>query len=143
MMLLLISNIRNHPFQIPSPERNDAIAILPLQRFANVMGTRSLDLADPFIKIYGRLNRYDQMHVILNPANGVKKYIRSCNNSIFDKCVEFGLDGFRDKWQIVLRMPGNMEIDLRINSSRHFVAKAGRVRALKRPVVNFDIVSTP
>ena len=57
--------------------------------------------------------------MIFDPADGVEIYTFRFHDPVFQKRVQVRLNLRVDHWAVVLGVPGNMEIDLGIDASRH------------------------
>ena len=122
MMRPLVTDVIPDPRQISRAETHHAKPALPFQNFAigdsvvYEMGAGALKFADPFAGLKCRRNRYDEMHVVINPADLMKEYARSFGNFATDKTVQLSFDFIAENWLIVLNTPYKMQIDLAVCS---------------------------
>ena len=59
------------------------------------------------------------MNVRWDSAHGMKIDVVLRDYSVFDERPEVGFELGRDEWQIVLRVPGDMKIDLTVGTVGH------------------------
>ena len=132
VMLLLVIDVFDYPFQIFRPERHYPVSALPFQRLGldlviDVIRTCSFQLANPIRYQNIRLQagadvnvRFDAVERVENSAFCFEYFMRQIMVQPFlDLCVYHR--------QTIFSVPNDVEIDLGINAVRHF-AKAGKGR---------------
>lgn len=142
MMFLLVLNVLNNPFQIPRSERNDPVASLPFERFwlnlvVDVIRAAAFQLADPVGDQEVWRSTQTDVHVRLDTAHRVKVNARRLNDLVSQVMIEAVFNPGRYHRQTILRVPGDVEIDLGVYAVRH-CAQAKIERTLKRPMSLFQ-----
>jgi len=77
----------------------------------HVVGAGAFQLSDPVAGQQGRRYGHGEMDVVFDSANGVEQYAGRLQNTAPQPAVELSLELGGDCWGVILRVPGDMQVD--------------------------------
>ena len=124
VVLFLLIDVIDHPFQIFRAERNDAVSALPLESLRrdlviDVMRAGAFQFPDPIRNENIWLKADGDVDVCFDSADRVKPSAGSFEDFVRQVAVKPVFNAVRDHRKAVFCVPGYMEIDLGINAVRH------------------------